>query len=69
MKQRGANLHCSIVIPVYNEEENVEILYKSIKDVMDRLDNTYEIIFVDDGSTDNTFAILKGLHETDRNVK
>lgn len=59
----------SVVIPAYNEQENVELVYKKLKPVLDRLKKRYEIIYVDDGSTDNTFGILKRLHEKDSNVK
>ncbi len=52
----------SIVIPVYNEEENVEPLLNEITPVLDRLGNHYEIIFVDDGSRDGTFERLKLLY-------
>jgi glycosyltransferase involved in cell wall biosynthesis len=51
----------SIVIPVYNEEENVEPLVGEITSVMKHLVKSYEIIVVDDGSRDRTFAILAGL--------
>jgi glycosyltransferase involved in cell wall biosynthesis len=51
----------SIVIPVYNEEENVEPLVAEITSVMKLLVKSYEIIVVDDGSRDRTFAILAGL--------
>lgn len=51
----------SIVIPVYNEEENVKLLHKKITDVMERTLENYEVIFVDDGSTDNTLEKLKQL--------
>jgi glycosyltransferase involved in cell wall biosynthesis len=51
----------SIVIPVYNEEENVEPLVGEITSVMKPLVKSYEIIVVDDGSRDRTFAILAGL--------
>lgn len=51
----------SIVIPVYNEEENVEPLVSEITSVMDRLGKHYEIIMVDDGSRDGTFERLAGL--------
>jgi glycosyltransferase involved in cell wall biosynthesis len=51
----------SIVIPVHNEEENVAILHKKIVDVMTRINSKYEIIFVEDSSTDNTLAKLKTL--------
>lgn len=59
----------SIVIPAYNEEKNVEILYKKIKTVLDRLNKKYEIIYIDDGSTDDTFNVLKNIHLQDKNVK
>ena len=55
----------SIVIPIYNEEENVAILHDSISQVMKTLDKSYEIIFVDDGSTDNTVSILRTIQEKD----
>ena len=55
----------SIVIPFYNEEENIGHLYKSLKDVLDAHSWTYEIIAVDDGSQDNTWKILKALSSTD----
>lgn len=58
----------SIVIPVYNEEENVSELHRRLGTVMERL-GTYEIIFVDDGSSDNSWQIIKDLHERDSNVK
>jgi glycosyltransferase involved in cell wall biosynthesis len=59
----------SVVIPVYNEEENVRILYEELKEVLSKVGKSYEIIFVDDGSTDRTFQILKELNEKDKTVK
>ena len=53
----------SIVIPVLNEEKNIPILVDRIKGVMSGVDSNYEIIFVDDGSTDGTFNVLKSLYE------
>jgi len=55
----------SVVIPVYNEEENVEPLIREIKSAVDPLNKLYEIVLVDDGSQDQTFAVLGGLHERD----
>jgi glycosyltransferase involved in cell wall biosynthesis len=58
----------SIVIPLYNEEENVRELYGSLKPVMDSLGNEYEIIFIDDGSTDNTLSLLQEIQAADDTV-
>jgi glycosyltransferase involved in cell wall biosynthesis len=59
----------SIVVPVYNEEESVRPLYGKIREACNRLGRTYEIVFVDDGSRDRTFEILKCIHEDDDTVK
>ena len=59
----------SVIIPVYNEEENVEPLYEQLKRTLDDANIDYEIFFIDDGSTDNTFKILKKVHEKDSAVK
>lgn len=58
----------SIVIPVFEEEESIPHLYKSIKDVMDGLKNKYEIVFVDDGSRDNSFKVLEEIQKKDPKV-
>lgn len=63
------NIKYSVVIPVFNEAENLEVLYARLTKVMDNLDGPYEIIFVDDGSTDGSFQILSDLHQKDNNVK
>lgn len=59
----------SIIFPVYNEEENIQNLYKRTAKVMDRLENDYEIIFVNDGSFDNTAKLLFELHQKYPHVK
>ncbi len=59
----------SIVIPLYNEEENVELLYEQLKATLNELGREYEIIIVDDGSTDRSFDVLKRLHEDDKRLK
>lgn len=59
----------SIVIPVFNEEENLEILYREIVEAMTPLKRLFEIIFINDGSTDGSFEKLKALHQTDERVK
>ena len=57
--------YLSIVIPVYNEEPSLEPLATELKAVLEPLGRPYEIIFVDDGSTDGSFATLQQLHEAD----
>lgn len=58
----------SVVIPLYNEEENVRELHDRLKAVLDSLDREYEIIYVDDGSTDNTLSILEEIQSFDPTV-
>jgi len=53
----------SVVVPVYNEEENVPLLEQRIHDVLAKLNREYEIIMVDDGSKDRTYEILAQLHQ------
>ena len=59
----------SIVVPLYNEEENIVDLYAALVSALDVTGQGYEIIMVDDGSTDGTFARLTGLAERDDRVK
>lgn len=51
----------SVIVPVYNEEESVQPLFSEIKDAMNKMQQPYEIIFVDDGSIDKTFEKLNSL--------
>jgi glycosyltransferase involved in cell wall biosynthesis len=59
----------SVVIPLLNEEESLDQLYQQLHEVLDTLAKSYEIIFVDDGSTDASFKVLKRLHEQDSHVR
>ena len=63
------NIDVSIVVPLYNEEENINLLYDSINRVMSGLNRNYEIVFVDDGSSDATFVRAKTIHEEDPHLK
>ncbi len=63
------DIDISIVVPLYNEEENIIQLYDSITEVMRGLDKSYEIIFVDDGSSDETFERAESIHAKDDNLK
>jgi glycosyltransferase involved in cell wall biosynthesis len=59
----------SIVIPVYNEEESLQELLASIEHAMTPFHESYEVVFVDDGSTDGTFERLKSLSQTHDRVR
>ncbi len=59
----------SFVIPAKNEEKSLEILTKEIQSTVKKLGKKYEIIFIDDGSTDNTFKVLKKIHKDKKNLK
>jgi glycosyltransferase involved in cell wall biosynthesis len=58
----------SVVIPIYNEEENVDLLYEELKEVLKTLSHTHEIIFIDDGSRDTSLALLEKIQQRDSDV-
>lgn len=59
----------SVIIPIYNEQDNIPELYRELVSILSALNQDYEIIFVDDGSTDSSLKILKELKNTNPNVK
>lgn len=59
----------SIILPVYNEEENLGEMNAEITGVVENMDVEYEIIYIDDGSTDRSFEILSALREENQNIK
>lgn len=59
----------SIVVPVFNEQDNIDIFYKAVLKALEPLPYRFELIFVDDGSTDATPAIVARLAEADRRVR
>ncbi len=59
----------SIVIPAYNEQESLKELNQRIKNAIAPTGMTYEVIFIDDGSTDNTFEEVRNLKKDDANIK
>jgi len=61
--------YLSIVIPVYNKEENLKILYKELKPFLESIGKEYEIVFVDDSSVDNSPKILHQLAKQDTRIK
>ena len=58
-------IEISVVIPALNEEGNIPPLYAALREVLEAMGREYEILFVDDGSNDGSFATLEGLHQAD----
>jgi glycosyltransferase involved in cell wall biosynthesis len=58
----------SIVVPFHNEEENVTVLYARLKQVMEQVSDSFEIVLVDDGSRDRTYKLLEEIAAVDSRV-
>jgi len=58
----------SVVIPIYNEEENIDALYSELKEVLVSMGHEHEIVFVDDGSSDRSLELLRRIQEQDDTV-
>ncbi|MBU1568781.1 MAG: glycosyltransferase family 2 protein [Proteobacteria bacterium] len=58
----------SVVIPLLNEEDNIPLLYDELKEVLEALNDEYEILFIDDGSTDRSLELLRNLQNNDNHV-
>ena len=58
----------SIVVPLYNEEENVDILHERLREALEQMGLEYEILYVDDGSTDTTLSKLEAIQLKDKRV-
>ena len=70
IKERGSIMvKYSIVVPTYNEEKSLQIFHAAVTKEFDTLGEEYEIIFVNDGSTDGTQSVLDGLCALDKRVK
>lgn len=60
----------SVIVPCYNEEESLPLFYKEINKVIDKMSNvSFELIFVDDGSSDRTLGIIKQFLKKDTNIR
>ncbi len=64
--ETGLNL--TVVVPLFNEKENIQLLYDELNEVLRRLKLSYEIIFIDDGSSDGVIDDLKRIQGTDSHV-
>ncbi|MBI4153986.1 glycosyltransferase family 2 protein, partial [Candidatus Woesearchaeota archaeon] len=65
----GCMKEISVVIPVYNEEPNVAALYQKLTEALEGMTSFYELIYVDDGSRDKTFDVLKELAKKDKHLR
>src|SRR5258708_38305205 len=65
----GWMIDLSIVIPVYNEEDSLPLLWPELRSVLESQRLTFEIVFVDDGSRDRSAEIIRGLREADPRVR
>jgi dolichol-phosphate mannosyltransferase len=59
----------SVVIPVYNEEENLPPLWDELRGVLQSLGLSFEVVFVDDGSRDRSAELIRGFREADGRVR
>jgi glycosyltransferase involved in cell wall biosynthesis len=62
-------MNLSVIIPIKDERDNLKPLYQQLRQALDPLDSDYEVVFVDDGSADGSFAALKELATADARVK
>ena len=66
-EQQGIDL--TVLIPLYNEEGSLRELHQQLRHTFGRMNMRYEILFIDDGSTDRSFQVLKDLKRSDRHIK
>ena len=66
---REETVRFSIVIPIYNEEENIPYIIQEMIDVLNGFDTSYEIVFIDDGSSDRSFQILNEYASANPKIK
>lgn len=67
--KKNSRLELSLILPVYNEEKNLPVLYREIIDSCEGLGKSFEVLFVDDGSTDESGNILRDIHKSDKRVR
>lgn len=69
LKKIKSGIDLSIVVPIYNERESIEKLYKKLDEALSRINLKYEVLLIDDGSTDGTFNELLKIHRKSRLYK
>jgi len=62
-------MNISIIVPIYNNALTINQLYEEISDVFDKLDKSFEIIFINDGSKDDSWKIISALQKKDPHIK
>ena len=65
----NSEINISVIIPVFNEGQNILPLYEKLRSVLKKIDGDYEVIFIDDGSSDNTLNQLRIISEKDSAIK
>jgi len=68
-KSKENKIDLSIVIPIYNEKQSINSLYKNLESVLPELDKSYEVILIDDGSIDETYNGLLKIHQKNNAYK
>lgn len=61
MSEKNNEIEFSIIVPLYDEEENARLLHQKIVETMEKMKTSYEVIYVDDASNDNTLSVCKNL--------
>ena len=68
IKNKTYPIEISVIIPLFNEEDSLQILYEKLIGVLDETEKRFEIIFVNDGSSDNSSSVLHEIQENDERV-
>jgi glycosyltransferase involved in cell wall biosynthesis len=66
MTEKLKQLSFSFIVPVYNEEKNIPLLYSGVNYLMEKIQQEWELIFVNDGSKDNSLQILRKYSRKDK---
>jgi glycosyltransferase involved in cell wall biosynthesis len=69
VKKKANDIYLSIVVPIYNEKESVLKLCRELENTLNGMSEKYEVLLIDDGSTDGTFEELKKIHEKNKLFK